>query len=366
MKILYIIDSLRLGGKERQLVDLVSTIATKNEIKIVTFDKQIGFDKITKLPIDLIIISESNKKSYSTIRSILEISKHFKPDIIHTWDVISTLLTIFVAKPQKVKLVNGSIRGSALTSIFSKHRLLSSIGFLFSNVVIANSHAGLKHIGKKQTPKFRVIYNGFCFDRIDKLESSWKIRKELSITTPYVVGMIATFRLGKDYETFFKAAINILKIRKDVTFLAIGSGENFKYYKNIEHRYDKIKLLGNIKNIESYVNIFDVGVLMSISCKSHGEGISNSIMEYMALSKPVITTANGGNAEIVQNNKTGLVIEPENTLLLTESINRLLDNKSLCEQFGNEGFKVLKNYFNINQMSSHFLSVYNELILDGN
>ena len=51
-------------------------------------------------------------------------------------------------------------------------------------------------------------------------------------------------------------------------------------------------------NVESIVNTFTIGVLNSASI--HGEGISNSITEYMALGKPVIATDCGGNRELVE------------------------------------------------------------------
>ena len=59
------------------------------------------------------------------------------------------------------------------------------------------------------------------------------------------------------------------------------------------HLKDKIIFLGKIANVENIINIFDIGILITNS-KVHGEGVSNSIIEYMALGKPVIATRGGG------------------------------------------------------------------------
>ena len=90
----------------------------------------------------------------------------------------------------------------------------------------------------------------------------------------------------------------------------LAIGENLKSFESmipIEFK-DKIIFTGKQKHVESIINIFDIGVL----CSCYGEGISNTIMEYMALGKPVIATDCGGNKEIVVHNVTGFLIEPKN------------------------------------------------------
>ena len=66
------------------------------------------------------------------------------------------------------------------------------------------------------------------------------------------------------------------------------------YKKNILHEYsNKFIFLTKQDDIESIINIFDIGILATFT-----EGISNSIIEYMALAKPVIATDGGGTSEI--------------------------------------------------------------------
>ena len=82
---------------------------------------------------------------------------------------------------------------------------------------------------------------------------------------------------------------------------------------------NKIIFLGKRSNVESIINIFDVGILLTNS-KVHGEGISNSIMEYMALGKPVIATRGGGTNEVVIEGENGYLIDPFNEDQLIEKI----------------------------------------------
>jgi glycosyltransferase involved in cell wall biosynthesis len=81
----------------------------------------------------------------------------------------------------------------------------------------------------------------------------------------------------------------------DICFLLIGDGENIERCKYLvkDLPTENIKFLGRQNDAESIINIFDIGVLTT-NIRIHREGISNSIIEYMAMGKPVIATQGGG------------------------------------------------------------------------
>ena len=88
------------------------------------------------------------------------------------------------------------------------------------------------------------------------------------------------------------------------------------------------------------------------------EGISNSILEYMALGKPVIATRGGGTSEIVIDNKTGFLISPSNPEELTDKIEKLLNNIDLREQMGMAGKERVKKIFSSEIMVSKYVDFY--------
>ena len=163
------------------------------------------------------------------------------------------------------------------------------------------------------------------------------IREKFNIHSDKIVGMVARFHKRKDYHSFIAAAVDILKERSDVTFVTVGDGETLDVCKSaVPDAYkDNIRFLGRQEDIESIVNVFDVGVLVS-----RGEGISNSIMEYMALGKPVIASRHGGNHEIIEDGKSGFIVELGNHKELSEKINALLDNNIARESMGLEAKKT--------------------------
>ena len=182
---------------------------------------------------------------------------------------------------------------------------------------------------------------------------------KFNIETKFVIGMVATFSNKKDYPTLINAARIIFEKRDDVTFVCVGDGERLDYCKNLvkpEHK-NKIKFLGKQKDVESIVNIFDIG-LLATNDKIHGEGISNALMEYMALAKPVVATGCGGNKELVKNEETGFLIMARDPELMAQKISVLLDNKCLAKSFGINGRKRLEEKFNFEKMGEQFLNLY--------
>ena len=82
------------------------------------------------------------------------------------------------------------------------------------------------------------------------------------------------------------------------------------------------------------MNIFDVGILLTNSMEHRGEGISNSIIEYMALAKPVVATRGGGTNEVVIDGQNGYLIDPFNEDQLIEKIKILVKNKAYRIKIG--------------------------------
>ena len=117
------------------------------------------------------------------------------------------------------------------------------------------------------------------------------------------------------------------------------------------------------KDVFGYISyIFNVGVLLTNS-KIINEGISNSIIEYMALAKPVIATNGGGTNEIVIDGWNGFLIDYGSADQLIEKINILYSNRQLANDIGINGQKIIKDKFNIVNMSQQYISLCRKLLV---
>jgi len=268
---------------------------------------------------------------------------------------MTAVYSVPICKLLHIRLVNGMITDApSRKNIFNKRWVRARLTFPFSDAIIGNSIAGLNAYRASKTRSV-CIYNGFNFNRLNNLAANYAIRKQIEINTNYVIGMVASFTDNKDYKTYFNAAQLILSKRNDITFLAIGKNTDSDQARNlIQEKYkEHFRLLGKISNIESFVSVMDICVLSTFT-----EGISNSILEYMAMGKVVIASSGGGTNEIVENNKTGFLINPSSPGELAEKIEILLNDICLRKCMGLAGRRRIEDHFSIDKMVNKFISVY--------
>jgi glycosyltransferase involved in cell wall biosynthesis len=361
MKILFFINGIYLGGKERRLVELMKEIKLRQqfEFELVVMNPEINYREIFDLKIKIHYLIRKTKKDLSVFLKFYKICKDYKPDVIHCWDGMTAIYSIPACRLLNIKLMNGMVVSSpSKRNILNKNWLRAKLAFPFSNIIIGNSKAGLQAY-KAPLKKSFVVYNGYNFNRNERLLEKKIIRQQLNIHTQYIIGMVATFSESKDYKTYYQAADIVLRKRNDVTFLAIGNNTDSPASKMMvdgEFR-NHFRLLGKKSGIESFINAIDIGVLATFT-----EGISNSIMEYMALGKPVIATSGGGTNEIVEDNKTGFLVKTSDAEELANRMEFLLNNAELRIQMGLAGKERVRNIFPIDKMIKKYISFYERLV----
>jgi glycosyltransferase involved in cell wall biosynthesis len=363
MKVLFFIESLRAGGKERRIVELLKGLIEYKDISVelVLTRKEIHYPEIFQLGLPIHIIERKFlKKDPLVFFKFFHLAKKFNPDIIHVWGHMVAVYAVPSKWILKVPLLN-----SEITDATPNQKLLAkSIVFKASDRIIANTQAGL--LAYKAPPsKSGVIFNGFNFQRLAKLEDLSNVRDRFGIKTDYVIAMVASFIEYKDWNTYLKAALLLTKKRGDVTFLCIGDGDDSLYRKMVsESLTDKILFLGKQTRIESIMNICSIGVLTT-NIKNHGEGISNALMEFMALGKPVIATNFGGSVELIEPGVSGYLIDPYSHTQLGYNIEYLLENSAERERLGKGAEARVKRNFSIGTMVSNFYSEYISLYKQG-
>jgi glycosyltransferase involved in cell wall biosynthesis len=248
-----------------------------------------------------------------------------------------------------VPLINGSIRNcfQSDTTRWKVERALLAL----SDFRIANSTAGLhSRRFSPDSPRDFVIHNGLDLSRAHSPASSIVHAGNSNDQ----VGMIAEFRPDKDFKTFLLAARRVVNSRPNVTFVTVGDGETLGAMKQLAgDAGDRIQFLGRRKDVEKLVSSFSVGVLSTFT-----EGISNSIMEYMVMGKPVIASDCAGSREIVLHGKTGFLVPPQDPEALADRIALLLDRPDEARRMGAAGRKHIEENFSLQTMVHKTIEVY--------
>lgn len=353
---MFFIESLGPGGKERRLTELMYDLVQKHryECAIVLTKDEIHYEKLNQIAIKPIVLLRKYKKDISLFYKFYKVAKQFKPDVIHVWGNMVATYAIPAKIVLGIPLVNSQITDAPnLHKVNFNYRF----NFYFSDKIISNSKTGLSKYGISDV-KGTVIYNGFNFERLSRLTDKEIIRRHYGITTHKCVGMVATFSESKDYNTYIKTALEVLRTHDDLTFLCVGSGDASMYKSYIPEQYkSRVIFTSSVKDVESLMNVCDVGVLTSF-----GEGISNSILEFMALSKPVIATNLGGNPELIEDKKSGYLIPVSAVDELVTCLNILLYSEQQNNEMGKCGTEIVRNKFGMERMTAEFINVYKEVI----
>lgn len=361
IRILFCVDCFTAGGKERRLLELMKGLKKDPQIdfELILMDSNIEYKEVFDLGINIHYVVRKTKKDLSVFNRIYKICKNYRPDMVHTWDSMTSVYLIPTVKLLKIRFINGMITDApGKVGISNKTWIRGQISFPFSNLIIGNSRAGLQAYNAPAS-KSICIHNGFNFDRVRVLKPGNEIREKFGIKTKYIVGMIASFSKFKDYKTYFTAAALILEKRQDVTFLAIGNNTDSEESKDlVDKKYiDYIKLLGRSEEVESLIAALDITALATFT-----EGISNSILESMALGKAVVSTSCDGTKELVEDKKTGFLVSPSDPVEMAEKMEILLNDDSLRISMGNLGKQRVLTHFSIDKMVNDFIANYKKQI----
>jgi len=207
--------------------------------------------------------------------------------------------------------------------------------------------------------KIKLVYNAIpsSFIKSYSREELLSIAAgfELDLDKP-IVGIVGRLDPVKAHRDFILAGIEVAKNLPEAQFVIVGDGdlaadlEAFVSQQNFE---GGVKFLGHQENILAITSMFDVYVCCSLS-----EGLPMSIVEAMALSKPVVGTRVGGIPEIVEDGVTGLLVESGQVDQLANAIGQILSDKELAKRLGVAGLDRCKSKFLVGQAVNELSSTY--------
>lgn len=367
MRILYIINELGNGGRERRMVQLVKALDSYEGVKmmIAITREEIEYTDINNTSAVVRFMKNGNMKvRYNELKKLID---EFKPDIIHLW-VETALFCVAVpllAKRYGCKYIAGFVAdGNSLRKLPRYQRLSINHTFHKADAIISNSKAGLIAKGAPLNKSF-VIYNGFDPKRLATVDFAKK-RKELQVASNYLVVMCGRMEPAKDWDSFVLLAEQMSTQRDDVYFLGVaGRGAMVEHYRGMikDKGLKNIHFVTNRSDVMEIMTVTDVSVLFTNN-DVHAEGVSNSIMESMAAKVPVIATAGGGTAEIITSGDDGFIIEPKNVEMACDRLVELLDKEEERKTMGEKAGDTVKSRFVLSTMGEQYYSIYKQLLND--
>ena len=124
---------------------------------------------------------------------------------------------------------------------------------------------------------------------------------------------------------------------------------------------DQVKFHGAVVNVNDYLERADIFVL-----PSRAEGISNALLEAMALGLPCVATCVSGNTTVVEHNKDALLVEPESPLALSKGLATLIEDESLRLKLGQAARQKIEQSYSIDAVAESYLELYEKMLTASN
>ena len=350
--LLFILPSTSVGGAETRFHALIRHLKGVRSV-LLTHSSVANFFSDLSLP--LYFFDDYGGKAetplaprsiWGYVRAIRSVAKKEQVDlffgVMHFGTLYASLAKdLFFLRQPLIGSILGHLSGyyesmgrvpSRLETALIRYLLFRPQGIVVSGKGVKND---LVRVFKARAESIIVIPNGMDLDRIRE-----RAMVPL-LDLPFFGGktMVMSSRLcsGKDFETLLKALFILIQ-EGPVRLLLIGEGD---YRDQIMAKaneigvQDHLLLMGFRQNPFPYMKMADVFVLSSLH-----EGFGNVIVEAMALGVPVVATdCPTGPAEIIEDGRSGLLVEPQNAQKMADAIASIFDNKALQHQLSIGGLE---------------------------
>jgi len=237
--------------------------------------------------------------------------------------------------------------------------LLERLSSMVANEVVAVSEHTradlIRHEGIAPE-KISVIYNGVNV-RLTRQDSAGELRRELGIPqTGIVIGAVARLEEQKGLDLLLRAVPVVLAQQPEAWFVLVGGGSREEALKElvaalgISHR---VLFTGWRRDAVDLIQTFDCYV-----SSSNFEGMPMSMLEAMALAKPIVSTAVGGIPEFVRPGETGVLVSTRDPRQFADAILSVIATSGEAARLGANGKRLYETRFTAEAMAQQYGALY--------
>lgn len=363
-RVTYLVDFLRTlnAGTERQLGYLLDHLPEEGfQLSLISLQDspllshEIG-GRFPRVAFHSLGGSSDISASLGAFWRLARMLRRLRPDLVHTFFPAANSLGVLVARMAGVRAILSSRRDMGYHLTRKDIWGLKIANPLVSGV-IANSGAVRDKVIQMEglsAERVTVIHNGIALDQFSE-------GVPMAPPDPPVVGIVANLnRRVKRVDLFVRAAAQVNRSHPDVTFRVIGDGCLRPELEALAASLGiaaQVEFLGRREDIRELLGTMSVAVLCSDS-----EGFSNALMEYMLAGLPVVATNVGGNPELIEDGRTGLLVPVGDAEALARAIGRLLDDEHLAAELGAAARLSIESGYSIERMVSATADLYRRVV----
>ena len=348
-RIAILIPTIKAGGAEKQAVLLAALLSECCEVHFITLNNT-DTDSVANTEclastkaIRHVLIGNVFSKCIGLKRILLD----NKISILFNYLTMPNVIGSVIGRLVGISKVYNGIRNSRLPHL--KLWIERTVHNKLATASIFNCYSGVDYFSGQGFSRDKCVTIPNCYPDI----SDAICRTDKKNKTIIIVGR---FVPQKDYETAIKAVSELYKARTDFNFYIVGYGELESEIRNwvSEYGIEPITTIyHNPYNIHELLQSSDIYLSTSLF-----EGTSNSIMEAMDKSLPVVCTNVGDNPYLVEEGVSGFLSKIRDYVYISDALNMLLDDVELRNKFGMCGNERLRKFYSVER----FTEKYKELL----
>lgn len=373
-RILYLIDGLEGDGAERQFCELIKGVDPSDDYEVHVGVLEVNENGhawiLEERGITVNVFARQYRFDLSPIRHITKYIRKQNIDLVHAYLSMGSEFGLVAAKLTGIPVITSSIRDGKNRDW--REAIRTYYQSVFADLAVANSQAGFNTRFKKMRPSFRVVYNGFDLTRFefepsqrDSLYLSLGVDKDTNL-----VCMAARMQPQKEQGVLIDAMAEVLKAHPNTVLLLAGEGELRQELEEQCARLgieNSVRFLGHRRDVEAILSISHVAVLLT-NTDIHHEGISNTIIESMAVGSAVIATRGGGTDEILGDSDLGgppysfgIKVDAHNSKQVADGISYYLEQPQARLEIAKRGQEMVRQRFNLERFISENIALYEEI-----
>ncbi|WP_158826201.1 glycosyltransferase [Mucilaginibacter lacusdianchii] len=338
-------NTLLSGGAEKQALLLASALHKTHRVLLVIYHGQ----KVEQKFLDIIVrehlhVVYLSGNAVAKTLAFYKLLRKYKVDIIFSYLLTTNLIGALIGRLAGVKYRVGGIRNAQLDP--KKLPIQRFINNHLNTHTIFNNYTGLQSLKTKgfNDKNAVVISNGFELNG-DVLTRADK--KPINIIT------VGRFVQQKGYFIALEVMRALQQAGENFNYTIIGYGElESQIHAEIIalQLQDCVQVVINPTNINAYYESADIYL-----CTSFFEGLSNTVMEALSFSLPVVASNVGDNNLLVEHGRNGFIVQDMEYKSFIEPIKLLINSSKVRNIMGHESFKIIRDIYGMEAFEKKYL-----------
>lgn len=374
IRLLMVEPFISVGGEEKIVLNLLKNLDRSSfEIEVLCNSDGPLLPEVKKLDLPLHFVSMRSKSDWQTIPRIRRIIAEGNYDLINGHNSFAGLFTrvanLLAGRTRIIwtdhllphqhhdSTLKSKLRGKIYTLPFCLLDCMADRIVYVSESAIKNRRE-YPHVS---SGKMICIPNGIGLEIPEPSKNRNDFRRKLGIgEDTLLIGMVTLLKRQKGVDILLKACSEIKSQYHQIKCVVVGDGPDAEEIKKLADTCNlgnEVIFTGQIENIAKILPAFDIAAL-----PSRFEGLSVTLLEYMAAGLPIIASDIPNNREVLDDGKAGVLFPAENYNALADAVLNLSKDSVFRREIAETARRRYERNYSVQIMVSRYERLYRQLV----